>query len=518
MANRVVLDAMIRRADFGQRTEPNSIELGEKLMLEQIIGNSPMSRMLRKPDFQRETNQWSPQQVASLIKSFAYGELIPALILWKSDSFVFVIDGAHRLSALKAWVENDYGDGNVSYGFYEKSIPDDQHKKADQVRRIVEREVGRYADLKNISDEELGEDTPRAKIARNLFTRSLHIQWIQGSQEVAETSFFKINSQGTPLDQVEELLLGNRHTSYAIAARSIVRAGTGHKYWSNFDSDIQEEIEKQAKNLNEILFQPDVQEPIKTLDLPLGGTSSPIDALKVLIDIFSIVDGYSEPKNAFRAIGEDKNGQATINILKRAEKLANRISGNDASSLGLHPAVYFFTEQGKHSRFFFLGVVKLLSEKLSNNDKDWFKKFTTNRTAIEKVLISRKSLINQALSNINSRQRIDRVRDLLNFLSTKGPSDTQVDDTEILKVMGLEGNAGNLQIIDAPKGFSTNVKSAAFLKQAIDSSMRCSICNGLLNASKSVSYDHIIPIRDGGIGTLQNSQLTHPYCNTGYKN
>lgn len=64
---------------------------------------SLMYKWLRKPDFQRTTSHWPPSKVAGFIKSFFSGDLIPALILWQSDaSGIFVIDGAHRLSALIA--------------------------------------------------------------------------------------------------------------------------------------------------------------------------------------------------------------------------------------------------------------------------------------------------------------------------------------------------------------------------------------------------------------------------------
>ncbi|MCU0900836.1 MAG: DUF262 domain-containing protein, partial [Cypionkella sp.] len=115
MAKRAVLDAMIRRADFAQQAESVLVDRSNTLKLDEIAGSSPIAKFLRKPDFQRETNHWSPAQVAGLVKSFVSGELIPALILWQSESYVFVIDGAHRLSALKEWVEDDYGDGNTSY-------------------------------------------------------------------------------------------------------------------------------------------------------------------------------------------------------------------------------------------------------------------------------------------------------------------------------------------------------------------------------------------------------------------
>ena len=74
---------------------------------------------LRKPDFQRETASWEPQVVADLIGSFLDGDLIPSIILWRSPDTgnIFVIDGAHRLGALIAWVQDDYGDKELSRTF-----------------------------------------------------------------------------------------------------------------------------------------------------------------------------------------------------------------------------------------------------------------------------------------------------------------------------------------------------------------------------------------------------------------
>ncbi len=164
MASKVILDAMIRRADFGIQAESASIDLSSNLTIDQISGSSPYSKLLRKPDFQRETNHWSPIQIATLIKSFATGELIPALILWKSDSFVFVIDGGHRLSALRAWVQNDYGDKAISLDFFENEIQSDQKKKANETRTLVEKMVGRYSDFKALTEQELESGTVHAKL------------------------------------------------------------------------------------------------------------------------------------------------------------------------------------------------------------------------------------------------------------------------------------------------------------------------------------------------------------------
>src|SRR5688572_10667393 len=110
----VNLDAMIARADFAlQGDEPASVDTIDKIGLRDLTTGSLLLPILRKPDFQRETNHWSPEQVASLIESFVNGDLIPSVILWKSPLHLFVIDGGHRLSVLRAWIEDDYGDGPI---------------------------------------------------------------------------------------------------------------------------------------------------------------------------------------------------------------------------------------------------------------------------------------------------------------------------------------------------------------------------------------------------------------------
>ena len=64
MANRVILDAMIKRADFAEEEESTviEVELADKLTIEDVAGKGAIMKLLRKPDFQRETNHWSPTQ------------------------------------------------------------------------------------------------------------------------------------------------------------------------------------------------------------------------------------------------------------------------------------------------------------------------------------------------------------------------------------------------------------------------------------------------------------------------
>src|SRR5438309_10445166 len=104
MARRVDLDAMIPREDFAVEEETYALDLIKHLPITHLANDSHVLKLLRKPDFQRETNHWSPDQVVSLLESFFDSEVIPSLILWKAPRYIFVIDGGHRLSALRAWM------------------------------------------------------------------------------------------------------------------------------------------------------------------------------------------------------------------------------------------------------------------------------------------------------------------------------------------------------------------------------------------------------------------------------
>jgi hypothetical protein len=111
VAKRVDLDAMIPRADFAVTEEAYVLDLMKDFPIGHLAKESPILKLLRKPDFQRETNHWSADQLVSFIESFLDNEVIPSLILWKAPRYIFVIDGGHRLSALRAWMQDDYGDG-----------------------------------------------------------------------------------------------------------------------------------------------------------------------------------------------------------------------------------------------------------------------------------------------------------------------------------------------------------------------------------------------------------------------
>jgi len=386
---KVNLDALIPREDFEIQENPNPGKKKETISIEDIKLKSFFFINLRKPDFQRETNEWDEKKVADFIKSFIEGDLIPAIILWRSSSgYLFIIDGSHRLSSLAAWVNDDYGDGKISKMFYDGIIPDEQIKIAEKTRKLVNSIVGSYSDFELALTHPDKVRPDIVKNAKNLAALAIQLQWVEGDASKAESSFFKINQQAAPINQTELTLLKTRRKPNSIAARAIIRSGKGHKYWSKFAEDKQREIQKLATEINEILFEPKLVTPIKTLDIPIGGKRYSAQTLPLILDFINISNNITQSTD----LEDDIKGDETIKFLKETLKIARLINSNHPSSLGLHPVVYFYSKDGRHKPALFYGVVKFV---IDLKKKKKLKEFIKVRTGIEKILWNYDYLIQQ---------------------------------------------------------------------------------------------------------------------------
>lgn len=516
MARTVNLDAMIARSDFASKQDddaPQSNNNFAEIALKDLAGNGAwLPKLLRKPDFQRETTQWTPSQITTLIESFLDGELIPAVILWGPKSHIFVIDGGHRLSALLSWVMNDYGDGPHSYQYFGGVIPEAQRSLAKRTRNEIENRISPFSHFANqIASGSESVDPKIANRIGNFVRRGLQVQWIYGDADKAESSFFKINTQGSVLDPIEGRILRNRRKAPAIAARSVVRAATGHQYWSKYNSEIQSEIEEKSASIHKALFAPELNSPIKSIDLPIGGASSVTDALDLLISLAEIVDTDSRPIENYH---DDADGSETVDLLSKLEKTTSNLVGNQSRSLGLHPFVYFYTSKGRHYPPLMMGMFSLVAEKLRNNNRDWFKIFSSpKRRIIEESLIEHKTIITLLISALASGRRTIGGKNLLSYMIDTVRDDGQITPDGIAAHLGLQSRLYSIQSKPGAD-FTEDVKTSAFLRDALKQALRCPICEGYLDPAKSISYDHIVRKADGGLGGEDNCQATHPYCNS----
>lgn len=511
----VNLDALISREDFEINEDTIQSQTLQTLQIRDLEQDSFFFNVLRKPDFQRESSDWQSEKIGDFVENFLDGDLIPAIILWNSGKFIFVIDGAHRLSALIAWVRADYGDGVISKSFFGHCIPDEQIRIAEKTRKLVKRTVGTYYEHRYAIQNQ--ETSPKDLLegVKRLASLALQLQWVKGDADKAENSFFKINQQAAPIGKTELRLLQSRNKPNSLAARAIMRSGTGHKYWSKFTEEKQENVESIAKEINNMLFTPPLKTPVKTLDLPVAGHGYSAQTLTLILDLVNSANNVKSENE----LEEDSDGDDTIKSLNSTRRIVQRISCTHPASLGLHPAVYFYSPQGRYQPTALLAMVELIKE---FDKRDYYRTFTDNRRNFENFILKYKTFVQQVNykrgSGIKGSKHLQELYQFILEYLESGKTEEEIIDSlknderfSFLKTEEMFPTETN------KSDFSSRTKSATFLIEALKNPLRCKICGGLIHIN-SISIDHITRKEDGGLGTIDNAQLTHLYCSTTYKN
>jgi len=504
----VNLDALIPRADLDREMTQSAVDQGD-IPVGDLAWNRLHQRLLRKPDFQRETDDWDIENVVAFIKSVTEGHLIPALIMWQgAKSFRFVIDGAHRLSVLLAWVNDDYGDGDVSRKFFGGKIPQKQDLIGKACREQVRVQVGTYAELSNIDSATAPPE--RAGIPANL-ARLLKTQWVTGNSDVAQASFFAINQRSVAINETEQYLIKARKKANVIAARAILRSATGHVYWSAF-GEKRAEIEAKAKAIYDVLFQPDSFAKGQQY-LPIAGEAQSANALRIVTDLIAVTSGRSDKEWA--DVDDDADGIGTSRVLEKTLAIVKRIGGDNPASLGLHPYVYFWGASGNHSPSAFLAVVRFVQWMAQEEDR--FVTFTNYRARFEEIL-SRNS---DALKHISRSQggwtkSVSKImalyQDVLARLE-RGESNPDIDAYLASTVPQTQ------RITTEPESsisISRGTKAALRRRLVIESSARCWVCHARMTVDDA-SREHVVKAEHGGLGNEDNIEHSHRYCNSGFR-
>jgi len=423
--------------------------------------------------------------------------------------------------------------GKISKPFFGHDIPTEQKRLATATKALMEEQIGAYQRLKYIvqNPSETPSDTMLRR-ARNMGTFKIDLQWVEGNAATAEKSFFKINGSASIIDPTELGIIKARRKPNAIATRALMHAGSGHKYWSAFPQPTIDEIEKLSRDIYEALFKPILEAPIKTLDLPIAGQGYSANSFKMMFDLVNLVNEvtaamWQEEKQVRRrrkeepvpALPDDENGIKAVECLKTVRKAAWLISGDYSGSLGLHPVVYFYGSNGRFQPTAFLATVKFVSDLRA---RDAFYEFTEARYDFEEFLVKHRHFVNALGHSYGSRTRpLDALVTMYELILSEIQAGRRIDD-EIVSTLLAEPRLRELKSVSEVdnkqyrRRFTKDEKSAAFLREAIDQPIRCKICKARLHA-RSISTDHKIRQQDGGTRDPQNAQLTHPYCNTGYK-
>ena len=66
------------------------------------------------------------------------------------------------------------------------------------------------------------------------------------------------------------------------------------------------------------------------------------------------------------------------------------------------------------------------------------------------------------------------------------------------------------------KAFSQDAVNVKLMNDVLDHAFVCNICGARID-KKAMQLDHIVDKSEGGPADIDNSQWTHPYCNSTYK-
>lgn len=518
----VTLDALIPREDFeiismlgGYGNTRNK----STLSIEDLKYDSFFFSALRKPIFQRETNEWDPKKVCSMIESFVNGELVPAIILWRNQSgYIFVIDGAHRLSSLGAWINDDYGDGQISLNYFGNYVSSEQREIAEKTRTLVNKNIGSFKEISDICRNGMITDDNRKKeIAKNLGALALQLQWVEGDADKAEDSFLKINQSATKISDAELELIKNRDKAYAIASRAVVRAGKGYQYWSGFGKQAQKRIILNSKKIHMIMFGEGKSNTDDINSLTIGGTQSSNLTLDVVTQTVKICNDIIKEEDAVD--GTEDNVEK---CLKNTLLILEYINSKEQFSLGIHPFIYFYSDIGKHKIASYYGFLLFIKDLINRKKLDLF---ITTREKFEQVIYQYSFLVQQIVRKSRQSKRayvpikdyFCEIMDIITRNKNFSPEEIVLELKQIDKFKYLQTEIVDNESISVKSNFSRGRKQQIKLKTFVSTIPKCPICGGYMD-SKSISIDHIQRKQDGGSNSLNNGQVTHLYCNTTYKN
>lgn len=148
--NSLNLDFLIKKEQVGEE-DRSSIKINEKnnniISLNDLLGGSAFLSSIRKPIHQRQIS-WEMSTIINYLEGVIEGGTVVIVhVLKLNDDKVLLIEGAHRLSALIGWVNDDYGDGTLS--IKNNNITEEDRQNAEKIRSYINDRIGAYEEKKH---------------------------------------------------------------------------------------------------------------------------------------------------------------------------------------------------------------------------------------------------------------------------------------------------------------------------------------------------------------------------------
>ena len=526
-STKVNLDALIVRQDMAggqQKSVPQDFGFKHS----DLVKKGGMTyAILKKPDFQRSTSSWTPEKVRDMVVAYIEGETVPGVIVWRSPhSDLFIIDGAHRLSSIIAWINDDYGDGEISKSHYgEPQNP----LAAKKTRDMINAGVGSYKNLIDAVTDSVADPKYQAN-AKKLVFSTLPVQELRKVSDAAtaEKSFQKINEQGVILSDTEKWLINSRYCPNSIAARAISLKGTGGAYWERFtDESIKTKISELSASVYKLLFTPDLDTgELKTVDLPIAGPFYSSNALNLIFQFVNFANDVqtkapTSREDAEKLVPIDTDGSRTVKFLNKTKQVASLLGNlrttNHSNSLDVHPFVYFYSRQGNHQPTMFLATAYWLREldkrkKIPELARDGM------RGRLEDFRRENSFLI-QAISR-RARGEEKAVRKLKEYLDYLFENISKTTSRDLFEKVGRYFRVSTIPEPEEDEEptkpgsrIPIHVKNSMFVEQELGKAEKCELCKARIPA-RGLSRDHRLDRKYGGSGTKGNAAPTHHACNS----
>ncbi len=564
---RVHLDHLIKRQsiryapkrDNGTFKSPDIKDLlvgqEDRQLRYQDIHDNTWFRQIRKPDFQRETNAWKPTDCVEFLDSVVNGRIIPSVILWHSqdNELIYVLDGAHRLSVIRAWMIDDWGDRAGTY--YERRDQNLIIESAQFVRDLVRSRIGAFSDFESaynefveMSEQEripkqlMGDRYPRAIFYNRAMIgrQGISLQWERGNYESAEQSFLRINRSGQALDAWEATLIEYRRSSYARCVMSIANGGEEGHYWPEPSEGMRESLgskvshfSKQAEQIYKSLFVPPYLLPITDLNVPMLVAPGYFQKHKYLMQLIPLVvdrqiainedqqleimrrDAAAEPERVI------DNGSKILTKLEAA--LEHFVSPTHSStSLSIVPLFYWYNQKGQNIRGLLYGFMYWL---LSGTEEEITNRklvFSANRDRFEHMMFELKTDIADLQDKTGAGLKVTTsiarfFQDLLDVLHTNQKLTVGSEELENKVIESLQQYTRVSERSMRRKSrrtYSQTDRSQINVRKLFESSIRCHICGGIVNLQQGgIQYDHTEDYALSQTTDPDTGEPTHAFCN-----
>lgn len=569
---RVYLDHLIERESFRYvrpvEDLPQILSSPTRKLTLKNLRDPERVKLLRKPDFQRATWAWSPDDCIELLDSVIKYQVVPSIIMWASplSGLDYILDGGHRISVVLAWLHDDWGDSATND--LRATTPEEaamMRESLERVRFLVTSKIGKIEEYRAAEqllfqilqrrghpDQELDPKTyERAMFYQNLLKDNIgfDIQYVVGNYEIAEESFLKINRSGRILSDWEKTLVQHRNSSFGRTVMAIANITSMDHYWPTIEGGtptitaINESIRHIQSNIKAIhgtLLLPEYKPSIRTLEYPYlvaltrdlkpfyiaefltilsgkKGTEAESEKLLKVEQLFTYDANSSEE---FITNNGVRLSDTAIDALKH---LWNPFPHEPApnQSLAIVAPLYFYSTNGRPVRGLLYGFLYWL---LSGSDtivRERKQVFSAYRGIFEDLLLEDKEQLIQRLSrNIGSGTEITlpvaRYFQALLQLLVDHQGDTvsaafQTDYHALLS--GDTARKHTTPKVLKRRTFSQKQRNQILLSSLFGAAVRCEICGGILNPTGPIQHDHIQKVSHGGLTTTHNQRITHPFCN-----